>query len=117
MTLKNSRKRSNQKTMDYPSRAYVAEPFFSIAMNCWKIEYIEIHPPKDFREQKESSICCENNVDAISIFRVLQSVTTWEQWINASDMIRAEMLKGSGNRVWRVGVRGMACDLFHKQTA
>lgn len=115
MTSRNSRKHSNQKTMDYPSRYSVAPPFYSIGMKCYKIEFTEMYPPKDFRHQKESCICCENKEDADIVYRVVKSFTTWEQWISCEKVLRSALLKGSGNRVWRVGARGISCELFHTE--
>lgn len=94
----------------------VYPPFFSKAMGKWRIEFLGA-PTPDSRYYRQSSIYTDDHSDALAIHAVVKDITVWSAWIASGENIRAAMLNGSGQVVYRSGIPGVAGEIFHRDTA
>lgn len=111
----NSQKRLNwTTTISLSDTGKVYEPFFSIAMRCWRIEFCGFLI-SDYRLQRQSSIFCDEHRDAMVIYEIVKDVKTWETWVDARSEIQAAMEQGTGGHVWRTGIPEINNETFHRQ--
>lgn len=75
---------------DYPSSPYVSPPFWSDAMQCYRVEYVD-RIKSWFEDEsgnktlgwrsRSSSLFCMSLEDAQRLYQKARNIKSWESWI------------------------------------
>lgn len=113
MAPKHTQRRSTTKTTNFLSELKIEAPFYSLAMQAFRIECVWLDRTSSYRWSRASCIYAKAESDAWLVYETVKHMMTWSAWSGSSELIRAALVNGTGQRVWRVGIRGWECEEFH----